>query len=204
MISKTHKESFNKNWLFEAPLYIRRGKNNSYNELMSSITRNFNNGHKVVYVSQELNKLETPASIFYWIDNEIAAELEQKPTGLYIDLVAKRPGSVVNPSDFYKMILADAKQLIFNSDKLSDEDATSIWQRLLNDGHKLFVYNTEDVFDKINVDSKEDLEKYLGVGVEFQKYRYVLSESVKEHSTVTTSFDLLETYYHTFNLKGFK
>ena len=96
-------------------------------------------------------------------------------------------------SDFYEMILVDAKQLIFSGDKISDKGST-IWQHLLSNGHELFVYNTEDAFDKISVGSIEDLKKYLGPSTDFQKYRYVLSESVKEHSTVTTSFDLLETY----------
>ena len=203
MIKKTFKESFNKNWLFETPMATGPSGNNPYNDLMSSITANINNGHKIVHVSNNLNKLETPANIFYWIDTEIAAELEQKPTGLYVDLVAKRPGSGVYASDFYEMILVDAKQIIFSGDKISDKGST-IWQHLLSNGHELFVYNTEDAFDKISVGSIEDLKKYLGPSTDFQKYRYVLSESVKEHSTVTTSFDLLETYYLTFNLKGFK
>jgi hypothetical protein len=203
MIKKTFKESFNKNWLFETPISTGSSGNNPYNDLMSSIMSNIENGHKIVQVSNNLNKLETPANIFYWINNEIAAELTQTTTGLYIELVAKRPGTNTYASTFYEMILADAKQLIFSGDKISDE-GTEIWKRLLNNGHKLFVYNTENVFDKISISSLEDLKKYLGPTTEFQKYRYVFSESVKEHSTVTTSFELLETYYLTFNLKGFK
>jgi hypothetical protein len=203
MIKKTFKESFNKIWLFETPMSTGPSGSNPYNDLMLSINSNINNGHNVVDISNKLHKLETPANIFYWIDNEIAAELEQKPTGLYVDLVAKKPGSTTYASTFYEMILADAKQLIFSGDKISDE-GIGVWKQLLNNGHKLFVYNTENAFDKNSINSVEELKKYLGPATEFQKYRYVLSESIKEHSTVTTSFDLLETYYLTFNLKGFK
>lgn len=200
MTKKTFKESFNKTWLFETPMSTGVSGTNPYNDLMATIKSNIEAGHAPVELANGLKKLDTGVDIFYWIDDEIVSEFKQMPAGLFIELTGKRPGSAVYASKFYEMILSDAKRIIFSGDILSDE-GFGIWKQLFNKGKKLFVYNTDNAFDRATIDSEEDLKKYFGNTPEFRKYRYVLSENIKQHSPVSTSFDLLRTYYLTFNLK---
>ena len=95
------------------------------------------------------------------------------PSGLYVEITVKRPGSASFASDFYKMVLQDSNKLIFSGDVVSDQ-GFKIWKQLINSGSKLFVYNTDNALDRSTIDSEEDLLKYFQGSIDFKKYRFVL------------------------------
>jgi hypothetical protein len=166
---------------------------------------NIENGYDKEEMGNGLNKLKTDDDIFYWIEKngtiEIVTQMHETRSGLYIELTGKLKSSSAHASDFYQMILQSAKRLIFSGDTLSNE-GFGIWKRLIDDGKKLFVYDTNNPENRSTISSEEDLNKFLGNTQNYKKYRYVLSESKKEHSSTLSSFDLLIAYNLTFGFKN--
>lgn len=192
-------DRFTREWLFESPLSTGHSAYNPYPDLLAAIQTNVRSGNTPRDIGNGLRKLEANNQATYWLDNgesvEIIAQFEKAENGLYVELVGKRPGSSVYASDFYEMVLLDSGRLIFSGDLISDQ-GLGIWKQLLKNGRKLFVYDTSDPSNNKTLDDEEELESYTND----RRYRFVLSESVKQHSIVTTSFDLLRTYNLTFNL----
>jgi hypothetical protein len=196
---------FKREWLFEAPMSTGPSAHNPYDDLVSAVNNNIEAGNTPVTLANSLKKLVIGNQVTYWLEHDntvdIITQFEQKANGLFVELTGKRPGANIYASDFYQMVLNDAKQLIFSGDVLSDQ-GFGIWNKLFASGRKLFVYNTSNTDQSQTINSVADLENYLSNSPEFTKYRFVLSESAKQHSYVQTSFDLLKTYNLTFNLKG--
>lgn len=205
-MKKTFKTSFNEYWLFESPMASGHSAHNPYEDLVYAIKENIKNGQQIINVSAVLKKLVVNSSVIYWIEHnniiDIVTEFKKVPDGLYVEISGKRQGSPIYASDFYKMVLQDSSRLIFSGDVMSDQ-GFGIWKQLINSGSKLFVYNTDNALDRTTVDSEEDLLKYFQGSVDYKKYRFVLSESLKEHTVVKTSFDLLRTYILTHGVDLF-
>lgn len=195
----SYHDRFNREWLFEAPLSTGLSGHNPYHDLVTAIRTNIQSGNTPDDVGNGLEKLEMASQVTYWVKNnniiEIIAQFEKKANGLYVELVGKRPGSTVYASEFYEMILLDTGRLIFSGDILSDQ-GLGIWKQLFKDGKKLFVYDMSNSSNNKTIDNEDELQFYMND----KKYRFVLSESIKQHSHVTTSFDLLRTYNLTFNI----
>lgn len=191
---------FKREWLFESPINTGPSGHDPYPDLVNSIRANINSGNIPIESNNGLKKLEIGNQITYWIEKdniiEIIAQFEKTTQGLFVELTGKRKGSTIYASKFYEMVLADAGRLIFSGDIISDEGA-GIWHRLFQDGKKLFVYDMSNINYHQTIDREEDLQKYMND----KKYRFVLSESLKQHTLVITAFDLLRTYNLTFNLK---
>ena len=205
-MKKTFKTSFNEYWLFESPMASGHSAHNPYEDLVYAIKENIKNGQQIINVSAVLKKLVVNSSVIYWIEHnniiDIVTEFKKVPDGLYVEISGKRQGSPIYASDFYKMVLQDSSRLIFSGDVISDQ-GFGIWKQLINSGSKLFVYNTDNALDRTTVDSEEDLLKYFQGSVDYKKYRFVVSESLKEHTVVKTSFDLLRTYILTHGVDLF-
>lgn len=199
-VSSYH-DRFKREWLFESPIITGPSSHDPYPDLVNAIKTNIDAGNIPDESANGLKKLELGNQITYWIEQhgvvEIITQFEKTAHGLFVEITGKRKGSTIYASKFYEMILADAGRLIFSGDLISDE-GFGIWRRLFKDGKKLFVYNMSNIDQHQTIDNEDDLQKYLNN----KNYRFVLSESVKQHSTVTTSFNLLRTYNLTFNLKG--
>jgi hypothetical protein len=196
-------ETFKNKWLFESTMLTGPSAHNPYDDLVSAITSNVNSGHEPVTLQNGLKKLDTGTDIFYWVEKnnttEIATQVEKVSTGLYIELTGKKPGGIIFASELYNMILNDAGRLLFSGNILSDE-GINIWKRLFNNGRKIYVYDTKNYNDKFDINSEADFKKFIGDTPDYQKYRYALSENIKNHTAVVTSFDLMRTYNLTFNL----
>ena len=205
----TFKTSFNEYWLFESPMSTGHSAHNPYEDLIYIIEENVKNGQQIIDISSSLKKIIINDSVIYWIENnnvtDIVTEFRKVPSGLYVEVTGKRPGSTTFASDFYKMVLQDSGKLIFSGDVLSDQ-GVGIWKQLLKHGNKIFVYNTDNALDRQTINSEEDLLRYFRGSVDYKKYRFVLSSTLKEHTSVTTSFDLLRTYIltHGVDLYGTK
>ena len=202
----TFKTSFNEYWLFESPMATGHSVHNPYDDLVYAIKENVQNGQQIINVSPLLKKLVLNNLVIYWIENnniiDIVAEFKKVPNGLYVEVIGKRQGSSTYACDFYKMVLQDSGKLIFSGDVLSDQ-GFGIWKQLINSGSKLFVYNTDNALDRATVESEEELLKYFQGSVDYKKYRFVLSDSLKEHTAVKTSFELLRTYILTHGVDLF-
>jgi hypothetical protein len=192
-------DRFEREWLFETPLSTGPSGHDPYTDLVTAIKTNIQSGNIPDDVGDGLKKLEMGSQVTYWLDSnntvEVIAQFEKKATGLYVELIGKRAGSTMYASKFYEMVLLDADRLIFSGDMLSNQ-GLGIWKQLFRDGKKLFVYDMSNSSNNKTIDSEQELQSYMND----KKYRFVLSESVKQHSLVTTSFDLLRTYNLTFNL----
>ena len=195
----SYHDRFRREWLFETPLSTGASGHNPYNDLVTAIRTNIQSGNNPDDVGNGLKKLEMGSQATYWLENdnavEIIAQFEKKANGLYVELIGKRAESAEYASKFYEMVLSDAGRLIFSGDVLSDP-GLGIWKQLFRDGKKLFVYDMSNSRNNKTIDSEQELQLYMND----KKYRFVLSESAKQHSLVTTSFNLLRTYNLTFNL----
>jgi hypothetical protein len=194
---------FNREWLFETPMATGASHNNPYHELLTALQYNIEGGNEPTSISDNLMKLEFGDQVTYWFNQNgtigIITQFEKTPNGLFIELTGKRPGAHIYASEFYELILNDANRLIFSGDMLSDQ-GFGIWHRLFADGKKLFAYDSTNPLKFQTIDSEADLKKYISSQPDYKKYRYVLSESIKQHTYVQTSFDLLRTYNLTFGV----
>jgi len=195
----SYHDRFEREWLFETPLLTGPSGHDPYNDLVTAIRINIQSGNTPDDVGNGLKKLEMGSQATYWLEHnstvEIIAQFEKKANGLYVELIGSREGSAGYASEFYEMILLDVGRLIFSGDMLSNQ-GFGIWKQLFKDGKKLFVYDMSNSRNNKTIDSEQELQSYMND----KKYRFVLSESAKQHSLVTTSFDLLRTYNLTFNL----
>lgn len=203
-MNKTFSDSFNAKWLFDSPMLTGPSVHNPYDDLVYAVKTNIESGHAVVNLNHSLKKLTTNDDIFYWIEIndkiDIISQLQSTPSGLFIELTGKNNSGTVYASEFYELILTDAKRLIFSGNVLSTE-GFGIWKQLLAHGKKLFVYDTNNPLNRETINSEQELKKFIGGTTDYKQYRYVLSESIKEHSSTVTSFDLLRTYNLTFGVK---
>ena len=87
--------------------------------------------------------------MFYWIEDNsniiLAVELQIKPQALIVSLTGKHPNYTGKPpyaSDLYNLILKDNNKSmrLYSDESLSDE-GYAIWKRLLDQGHKISVYD---------------------------------------------------------------
>lgn len=198
-------DCFYKKWLFETPMLTGPSSHNPYDDLIYAAKSNIESGFDVVKPSNRLNKLITTDDIFYWVETDnqidIISQLQSTQSGLFIELTGKRPGATIYASKFYELILNDAKRLIFSGNILSTE-GFGIWKHMLAHGKKLFVYDTKNPLNRDTIHSEEELKKFVGNTDNYKQYRYVLSESIKEHTSTVISFDLLRTYTLTFGIKN--
>lgn len=204
MTDNTFSDNFTAKWLFESPILTGPASHNPYNDLVYAVKSNIENGYNAIKLNQNLNKLVTDDDIFYWVETDgkvdIISQLNSIQGGLFIELTGKNNTSAIYASEFYEMILTDAKRLIFSGNVLSTE-GFGIWKQLLAHGKKLFVYDVNNPLNRETIKDEEELKKFIGVTADYKRYRYVLSESIKEHSSTVTSFDLLHTYKLTFGTK---
>ena len=196
----SYHDRFRREWLFETPLSTGPAGHNPSSDLVMAVRANIQSGNELVDVGNGLKKLEIGGQVTYWLESEglieIIAQFEKKSLGLYVELFGKLKVSMVYASKFYEMVLADAGSLIFSGDIMSDQ-GLGIWRHLFRDGKKLFVYDTSNSTQYKTIDDEDELQSYMND----KKYRFVLSESAKQHTQVTTSFDLLNTYNLTFNFR---
>jgi hypothetical protein len=204
MINKTFSDNFNDKWLFESPMATGPASHNPYDDLAYAVKINIENGNTPVNLNNSLKKLNTNDDVFYWVETkgkiDIISQMQEKQAWLFVELTGKSKDSMIYASDFYEMILKDAKRLIFSGNMLSDE-GLGIWKQLLKHGKNIFLYDTSNPLNRESIDTEEDLIKFMGSSIDYKKYRYVLSESIKEHTSTITSFNLLRTYNLTFGIK---
>jgi hypothetical protein len=183
------REKFDKSFLIES--LEKTGPRNDFSFLLTLINEKkqyFPNS--VTKVKDNWIKYQSKEILLFWYEDNneiyIAAEFSIDPYILTVNIIGKNlkfKKSYPYASDLYSEVLEDSKSnnpaIKLYSDKSLSEEGFKIWQRLLDKGHKISVY---DVSDKNHIELQkitniDDLKKYHMQDPEFQKYRYVISET---------------------------
>lgn len=197
-MNKTFRDIFNEAWLFEMPRNTGIAGHSPYDDLLSAVTANLEDGIKPSTANDLTFLYIDDQDIYCWFgDFEIIANLTKFKKGLAINVVGKKPNATSYASDFYQQILQSTGSLLFSGDILSSQ-GFGIWANLLASGKSLMVYDplNTNMYKKLN--SIEELNQFYGSTVDYEKYRYVLSENV---NVLLANFDLMRTYKLTFNLE---
>jgi hypothetical protein len=152
----------------------------------------FINDHKkektypVQTLSNGLKKIEGTQVMFYWFDDRygkmtIGVELEKTPFAAVVREIGKfNKGRPPYASDLYNAILADlGGSLRLTSDVQLSDEGLNIWKRLLQQGHKIGVYDaTVPGQSFVPIRTEEELLKFFkDDDREYRRYQYVISES---------------------------
>lgn len=181
----TGREDFVVSWLCEMPQGM--GRFETFAQIEHDIRERLATGGKPINVAGDISKLVGPQVVYYWIeqDGEIAlgVELQVKPQALVVALTGKNPKWMGKPpyaSDLYNAILRDNdRSLRLYSDEFLSDEGYAIWQKLLDQGHRISVYDKQQPGASFKtIDSADDLARYFKHGdPDFKRYQYVLSES---------------------------
>lgn len=179
----TTRETFNESFLSEMP------ENIGNFELFDTLEYNLLDRIKYddpISLANDLFKLEQDV-IYYWyeINKEIALilELGRGNHALVVHGIGKNPafsGRKPFASDIYNAVLEDsAFSIVIKSDTQLSEEGFKVWVRLLQQGHKISLYNKNNPGQSFKtIDSIEDLQKYFRADdTAFRDYQFVLSES---------------------------
>jgi hypothetical protein len=180
----TSRTDFNETWLTEMPRGL--GSFEMYDMLVYNVKDRIKNGSTVLDLGNDLKKIDGTQVKYYWYEKNgtilLGAELSVKPQGLVVNSLAKKPKLQGEPyaTDLYDAILKDSNRSIklLSDIDLSDE-ALKVWKRLLQQGHKISVYDRENPGQSfITIDNVQELLKYFkDDDTDHRRYQYVLSES---------------------------
>lgn len=181
----TGRTDFVETWLLEMPEGL--GKFSTFDQIEYILKDRIRHGGLPVNVTDTVKKIVSTRMIYYWVEinNEIAlgVELLIKPQGLIVTLVGKNPKFVgLRPfaSEMYDIILKDNRQsLRLVSDVSLSDEGYAIWKRLLQQGHKISVYDASQPGKSfVTLNSIDDMQAYFKYDdTNFRKYQFVLSES---------------------------
>jgi hypothetical protein len=180
----TSRTDFNETWLTEMPRGL--GSFEMYDMLVYNINDRIRSGSSVVDLGSDLKKIDGLQVKYYWYEKNdtvlLGAELSVKPQGLVVNSLAKKPKLSGSPyaTDLYDAILRDSNRSIkLLSDIDISDEALKVWKRLLQQGHKISVYDRENPGQSfITIDNVQELLKYFkDDDTDYRRYQYVLSES---------------------------
>jgi hypothetical protein len=180
----TSRTDFNETWLTEMPRGL--GSFEMYDMLVYNINDRIRSGSSVVDLGSDLKKIDGLQVKYYWYEKNdtilLGAELSVKPQGLVVNSLAKNPKLQGEPyaTDLYDAILRDSNRSIkLLSDIDISDEALKVWKRLLQQGHKISVYDRENPGQSfITIDNVQELLKYFkDDDTDYRRYQYVLSES---------------------------
>jgi hypothetical protein len=180
----TSRTDFNDTWLTEMPRGL--GSFEMYDMLVYNINDRIKGGSSVEDLGNDLKKIDGLQVKYYWYEKNdtilLGAELSVKPQGLVVNSLAKKPKLSGSPyaTDLYDAILRDSNRSIkLLSDIDISDEALKVWKRLLQQGHKISVYDRENPGQSfITIDNVQELLKYFkDDDTDYRRYQYVLSES---------------------------
>jgi hypothetical protein len=165
------------------------------------------------YGIRDLKKIKTPQHIdgylfkiisdnvlYYWYEKDgviqLATELLRKKEGLVVRLTGKNPklkGKPPYASDLYSMILKDSdKSIRLMSDKTLSDEGYSMWKKLLKLGYNISIYNAEENpgQSRKSFQTPEEMDAFFKHDdTDFEKYQYVLSETLEDLAYVMATFN---------------
>jgi len=197
------REFFNESWLCEMPQIIP--KTDYYPQLHSRVNEIKDSNLPIQPLGNNWFKWQGTQTIVYWNETSdiiIGGEFTIKHQALVVNYVSKNPkfkGSGPYASDLYEFVLHDQGLPIrIHSDTQLSDEGFKIWSRLIDNGHKIYVYDRNDPGRSFRLLTVDDLKKYHGQTSEFQNYQYIVeSEYVLARSD---DFELKSS----FNLRRFR
>jgi len=193
------RDDFNTTWIInEMPEGI--GPIESYDMLVYNINELYDSNKNIESLVNNLKKFEGDQILYYWYENDtgkilLGAEFSKKSQAITVNIVGKAPDVKGKPpfaSDLYDYVLKDRRNITGNNSirilsdiQLSDE-GFNIWKKLLNKGHKISIYNTEEPGKSFSeIKTEYDLKNYFKHDDnDYKKYQYILSESSALFETI--------------------
>jgi hypothetical protein len=188
------RDNFVKTWITESPEGIPNvSLANNIESIINDILNftKMSSEYQVEELGNSLKKLEMRSIVYYWYESNgkmlIGAEFEKRPQALIVRQIGKfNKGHPPFASDLYDAVLNDRKQIdytvtairIISDDKLSEE-GLRIWERLLQQGHKIMVYDSLSPGQThIQITTLNQLQSFFKMSdPTFSRYQYVISES---------------------------
>ena len=152
----------------------------------------FKSGHKPQKCNNGLWKIETNERVTYWFQTKDSPPnvaiissfnktdpLVKLPNAIISRGIVKWPGTTgYHASDLYNAILQDRPGCQIVSDDMLSLEALNLWIRLLNDGHRIFIYDEKHPNKLVSVENVEELRR-VSVIMNDDNHRFVLSESME-------------------------
>lgn len=193
------RKSFYESWMVESPERIQ--PLNGFRSLLDNLL-SFMDSYPSIEIENDIYYLEGRSLIYFYhkIGNIITTivELEKKPQSLWVVNMAKDEkyqGAPPYMTDIYKEILylSNGRSLVFTSDKIMTNSGVKVWKKLLDSGYTVSVYDSSQPGQSLTrLSNAEELEKYIG-NKDYQKYRFILSESNKWLAQVKETFTIRRT-----------
>ena len=180
--------NFESTWLAESPNGIP--KTDLSASIITAIRDRLNYGFRAIELGSGYKKIEGDQVVFYWYEDTgkilLGVELEKRYQALVVNGVGKaNRGVPPYASDLYDVVLRDRKNMPgmnsvrIMSDRDLSEEGLAIWQRLLEKGHKVSIYDAANPGQSfVEITSVEDMQQYFKMGdKEFRRWQYIISES---------------------------
>ena len=179
-----NRKHFINTWLTEMP------ENIGYMEMFDMYEYNINDlkkhGANIDNIKDNLYRTGDKV-INYWYekggDIVLGMELRKEQEGLVVTSVAKNPmfkGRPPYASDLYNEVLKDTKyHLRIISDEQLSEEGFNIWAKLLQQGHKISIYDRgSDTPGQTlkTINTVQELKKYHEEDTDYRDLQYILSE----------------------------
>lgn len=203
------RESFVESWLKE--MAVGLGQFETYDMLCYVIRDYLKNGIKPIKVTDEVFKMDVAQNVLYWngtSDGAVIAlgvELRKESEALVVTILGKNPrlrGKEPYASALYSLIVKDyGENIRIKSDKFLSDEGYSVWKRLVKDGFKVSVYDSQNPGQSFKTfDTPEELESFFKHDdSDYKRYQFVLSETVENLMSVRSSFLLRK---HRESVKG--
>jgi hypothetical protein len=198
-INESYLESFNRQWLSEMPMHTGPNLSPAFDLLNIAIDSNIADpDNKIEALGDSLFRIiPDPGLKYYFIEQngvrDIIMSVKPFEKGVAVDLVGKRTGAPIYATEFYKKIVQHEKSMLFSGSQMST-DGVSVWLRLLNSGCAIQVYDAAQPLFYRTIESSYEFEQYLKSTKEFERYRYVLSETIARDHSIRAAFELHRAY----------
>ena len=194
----TSRTDFIETWLSEMPMGIGKVGDNFFQLIDNNIRDYIKHGKEPTDLPNGFKKIQGSQVAYYWHEVQdvitIAAEFTVKPQALVVNGVARNKvtGGNIDAVDLYQCVLHDnAKSIKLMSDDRLSDDGYRLWQRLLQSGHTISVYNNEQPGQPLRaIHTPQDMENFFKRDdASFKKWQYVLSEQGEKLAETRSYFN---------------
>lgn len=203
------RESFSESWIKEMASGL--GQFETYDALVYSINDFIKKGIIPKEISNGIFKIDIAQTVLYWFGSSdgkdilLAVELRKESEALVVTMLGKKisiRGKSPFASDLYAIIAKDAGENVrIKSDKFLSDEGYAVWKQLVLSGLHVSVYDTTHpgkTFKTFN--SPEELDQFFRHdNSEYERYQFVLSESIDNLLILRSSFNLRK---HRENVPG--
>lgn len=189
-------------FLAEMPQTLNGG--NDFQAQLEMIRENLQYNDEVTELAPSVYKTQNGDQTTYWVGDaeaemvSLIVDTEQHGSFRKVVLTSKNPeiaaGTPPFASDLYVIIKEDSAtdSLVFTSDEFLSSDGTKLWQRIVSQGYKVAVYDTQaHQYVLSQVTDPESMLAYLG-SADKRKYIFVMTESMKRLRGVIQSFAIAD------------